>query len=128
MPEVEEIIPEALAAEVEAARVWINRERGTDFKVTGIIDPDSAMAASENARELQLILCGNDGEQDVCLRERFSLRPGSDGFDIELLRDAIREDERIPKLDPPPGARKRWIQSALSKHAFVVLVFYRGFW
>ena len=128
MPEVEEKIPEALASEVEAARSCINRERGTDFRVTGIIDPESAIAASQRAHELQLILCGHDGEQDVCLRERFSMRPISGGFDVDLLGQPSPESETIPKLDPPPGARSHWIDSVLAKHSFVLLVFYRGFW
>ena len=32
------------------------------------------------------------------------------------------------ELDPPPGARRGWLDSALAKHRFIVLVFYRGFW
>ena len=40
MPRIEETIPDTLAAEAEAARAWFSRERGSDFKLTGIVDPD----------------------------------------------------------------------------------------
>ena len=47
------------------------------------------------------------------------------------LADA-RYTRRGPKpqaeLDPPPGPRLRWLDEKLSQHAFVVLLFYRGFW
>ena len=32
------------------------------------------------------------------------------------------------ELDPPPGPRLRWLDEKLSQYAFVVLLFYRGFW
>ena len=32
------------------------------------------------------------------------------------------------ELDPPPGPRLRWLDEKLAQHAFVVLLFYRGFW
>lgn len=34
----------------------------------------------------------------------------------------------LAELDPPAGARRGWLAEALASHAFVVLVFYRGFW
>jgi len=33
-----------------------------------------------------------------------------------------------PLLDPPARVRTEWLTRTLAKHAFVVLVFYRGFW
>ena len=33
-----------------------------------------------------------------------------------------------PHLDPPAGARAGWLEQAMGRHAFVVLLFYRGFW
>ena len=43
----------------------------------------------------------------------------------------VGDDSSAPvqaELDPPPGPRRGWLDSVLGKHAFVVLVFYRGFW
>jgi hypothetical protein len=131
MPRIEESIPPNLVDEAEAARAWFARDRGTEFKLTGIVDPDEvrADASGKQARELQLILCGNQDGQDVCLRERFEVRPASDGFDVALLADANPEvGSPAPLLDPPEGVRADWLEPALARHAFVVLVFYRGFW
>ena len=131
MPRVEETIPDALTREVEAARLWLNRERSVDFKVTGIVDPEATLAAADSSegRDLQLILCGNQDGQDVCLRERFRLRPSGEGFDVTLLADSAPTiGSPAPTLDPPVSVRASWLDAALAKHAFVVLVFYRGFW
>ena len=137
MPRVEEVIPDALAAEAEAARAWFVREQSTEFKLTGIIDPEDVRAkdSATGARELQLILCGSRDGQDVCLRERFEVKPSSDGFDVTHLdpegADAhgkLRTGSPAPLLDPPLGVRSGWLNGVLEKHAFVVLVFYRGFW
>ena len=77
MPRIEETIPAALAAEAEAARAWFSQERGSDFKLTGIVDPDDIgkRGSAAAARELQLILCGSQAGQEVCLLERFELSP-----------------------------------------------------
>ena len=131
MPRVEETIPNELAAEAEAARIWLNRERNTDFTVTGIVDPDESLRnePASGGRELQLILCGNQDGRDVCLRERFELRPSGNGFEVSLLEDSGPEiGSPAPTLDPPLGVRSSWLDAALAKHSFVVLVFYRGFW
>jgi len=137
MSRVVEVIPDALAAEAEAARDWFIREQNTEFKLTGIVDPEAVLArASETgARELQLILCGNRDGEDVCLRERFEVKSGSDGFDVIHLEDAGPGSGSHPKigspaplLDPPLGTRAGWLDGVLEKHSFVVLVFYRGFW
>jgi len=137
MPRVVEIIPDELAAEAEAARVWFVREQSTEFKLTGIVDPEEVRTKdpASGSRELQLILCGNRDGQDVCLRERFEVKPSGDGFDVTHLEGAGADSSGNPKvgspaplLDPPLGVRAGWLDGVLAKHSFVVLVFYRGFW
>ena len=137
MPVIEEVIPDALAAEAEAARLWFAREQSTEFKLTGIVDPQDVLAHDSNsgARELQLILCGNQEGQDVCLRERFEIKPDGDGFDVTHVADDAADAKGsskigspAPLLDPPPGVRTGWLDDVVQKYAFVVLVFYRGFW
>lgn len=131
MPRVEESIPANLVDEAEAARAWFARDRGTDFKLTGIVDPDEVRQrdATTHARQLQLILCGTRDGQDVCLRERFEVKLASDGFDVTLLEDSAPDlGSPAPLLDPPVGVRANWLTRTLAQHSFVVLVFYRGFW
>jgi hypothetical protein len=131
MPRVEESIPVHLADEAEAARVWFSRERGSEFKLTGIVDPQGVPSSDPGteARQLQLILCGTHDGQDVCLRERFEVKPGPSGFDVTLLEDSTPDvGSPAPLLDPPAGTRTAWLDGVLAQHAFVVLVFYRGFW
>jgi len=131
MPRVEESIPPNLADEAEAARAWFSRDRGADFKLTGIVDPDEVRERDSTtlARELQLILCGTRAGQDVCLRERFEVKLASEGFDVTLLGDSTPDvGSPAPLLDPPVGVRAGWLTRVLAQHAFVVLVFYRGFW
>jgi hypothetical protein len=117
-----EEIPAALLPEVEAALAWLNAEQGRHFKVTGVVDPELAEQSGGAAHALTLILC--DG--DLCVREQVRVRAASGGFEITSA-GATREDPPA-ELDPLPGARKGWLADALAKHAFVVLVFYRGFW
>lgn len=123
---VQETIPEALRAEVDAAVAWFNGREETTFEVTGILDPEKALGAS-GSRALRLVLCG--GGQ--CKQRSFRVTTNKDGYDISLLADETLPAERTPiqpELDPPPGARRAWLDGRLSQHAFVVLVFYRGFW
>jgi len=131
MPRIEESIPANLVDEAEAARAWFARDRGTDFKLTGIVDPDQVRErdATTHARQLQLILCGTQDGQDVCLRERFEIKVASAGFDVTLLEDSTPDlGSPAPLLDPPAGVRANWLTRTLAQHSFVVLVFYRGFW
>ncbi len=130
MPRVEESIPANLADEAEAARAWFTRDRGTEFKLTGIVDPEEVRERDETqTRQLQLILCGTRDGQDVCLRERFEVKPGSEGFEVTLLEDSTPDvGSPAPLLDPPVGVRAGWLNRVLAEHSFVVLVFYRGFW
>jgi hypothetical protein len=126
MTTVREAIPEDLAPEVEAAVAWFNRREDVAFEVTGIVDPEAGTEAS-GARELRLVLCGGDR----CDQRSFRVTARSDGYDVALLDDAPPEatgDKTPAELDPPPGARRGWLNRALGQHAFVVLVFYRGYW
>lgn len=70
----------------EAARAYFAGQQAGDFKLTGIVDPNDSLEVDSQTgeRSLQLILCGNQDGQDVCLRERFVVKPGpSDGeFDL----------------------------------------------
>lgn len=131
MPRVEESILAHLAREAEAARAWFSRDQGSAFELTGIVDPPEGPAAEASGpgREIQLILCGVREGQYVCLRERFEVRPAGEGFEVSLLEDATPDvGSPAPLLDPPAGARAGWLAQAMARHAFVVLVFYRGFW
>ncbi len=137
MPVIEDVIHVVFAAEAEAARLWFARERSAEFKLTGIVDPQDVLAhdTATGARELQLILCGQQEGQEVCLRERFEIKPDGDGFDVTHLADdaanakgSSKIGSPAPLLDPPPGVRAGWLDDVLQKYAFVVLVFYRGFW
>ena len=120
---VVEEIPLELRPAAEAALAWINRSRGTQFKLTGLVTPDKALEwDARQPIELGLVLC--DGDQ--CLRE--NARVQAQGRDFEIT--AIEADHaRIPPhLDPPVGVRRTWLDEQLAKHALVVIVFYRGFW
>ncbi len=131
MPRIEESIPANLADEAEAARAWFARDRGSEFKLSGIVDPDEVRErdSETHARQLQLILCGTRDGQDVCLRERFEVKRASDGFDVTLVEDSTPAlGSPAPLLDPPAGVRAGWLKQALAQHSFAVLVFYRGFW
>jgi hypothetical protein len=131
MPRVEESIPANLVDEAEAARAWFSRERGSEFKLTGIVDPEDVRERDPQtqARQIQLILCGSRDGQDVCLREHFEVTPASEGFHVTLLEDSTPDvGSPAPLLDPPVGARSGWLDRTLAQHAFVLLLFYRGFW
>lgn len=128
MPRIEETIPDELAAEAEAARAWFASDRDAEFKLTGIVDPEAVSRGGET-RDLQLILCGQERGQDVCLRERFRVTRAGDGLDVEHLDDpAPPVGSPAPLLDPPPGSREGWLDAVIGGHEFVVLLFYRGFW
>lgn len=131
MPRVEESIPAHLADEAEAARAWFARDRGSEFKLTGIVDPQEVLEREPDtdSRQFELILCGNRDGQDVCLRERFEVTTASQGFEVRLLEDSTPDvGSPAPLLDPPVGVRGEWLKKVLAAHSFVVLVFYRGFW
>ena len=126
MSQVSETIPSTLQPRVDAALTWFNASveaADEEFKVTGILDADDALGGSD---ELRLILCGGDR----CEQRSFRVSGASDAWEVELA-DGIQTqqgDKPQAELDPPPGVRSSWLDKALSQHAFVVLLFYRGFW
>ena len=126
MPQVSENIPSELQPRVDAALAWFNASEDAadeEFKVTGILDPDEALNASD---EIKLILCGGDR----CEQRSFRISGTQDDWQIEFADIVAAAEGEKPQaeLDPPPGVRSSWIDNVLSQHAFVVLLFYRGFW
>lgn len=126
MPTVSETIPEALQPRVYAAVAWFNASEdaaGLEFEATGILDPDEALRGTD---ELRLILCGGHR----CEQRTFRVSGGPDEWTVDITTDASSSQSDRPQaeLDPPPGPRLRWLHEKLGQHAFVVLLFYRGFW
>lgn len=123
--DVSERIPDALAPRVEAARRWFNDSAdaaGDTFKVTGILEADAALEGSD---ELKLILCGGDR----CEQRTFRVSGEGPSFLVEqTVPMSAGPGKPQAELDPPPGARLGWLDSVMAQHAFVVLLFYRGFW
>lgn len=129
MANVVEDIPDSLRAEAEAAVAWLNAERGADFHLTGLVDPEEAARRREDGGtgpvELGLILC----QDEACVRERVSVQPlGGDRYEFAAIEASGGAVDPPPLEDPPSGVRAGWLDEQLSRHAFVVLVFYRGFW
>ena len=123
MPNVVEEIPIELKRSAEAALAWVNQQRGAQFEITGLVDPETAMGQERGQPiELGLVLC--DG--DLCRHERVRLRAEGQGFEVT----AIESEKSLipPHLDPPGGVRQSWLDDQLGKHAFIVLLFYRGLW
>ncbi len=126
MPKVSENIPHALQPRVDAALAWFNASADAAdevFKVTGILDADNALAGSD---ELRLILCGGDR----CEQRSFRVGGAAGAWHVEFADSALASsgDKPQAELDPPPGPRLQWLDEKLAQHAFVVLLFYRGFW
>ena len=126
MPQVSETIPDPLKPRVAAAVAWFNASAdaaGDEFKVTGILDADAALDGSD---ELRLILCGGDR----CEQRSFRVSGAVGAWEVDFADSALAPQGAKPQaeLDPPPGPRLRWLDEKLSQHAFVVLLFYRGFW
>ena len=125
MPKVSETIPEELQPRVDAALAWFNASDDAvdeEFKVTGILDADEALSGSD---ELRLVMCGGDR----CEQRSFKVVSQSDAFEVEFVDSfpAQAGDRPQAELGPPPGVRIGWLDQMLSQHAFVVLLFYRGF-
>ena len=123
MANVVEEIPIGLKPAAEAALTWINQERGAQFKLTGLVGPDKAIGNKPGQPiELGLVLC----EGDLCRLEQVRVETKSQGFEVSSIE---AETSVIPpNLDPPFGVRQSWLDDQLGKHAFIVLLFYRGFW
>jgi hypothetical protein len=127
MANVSDTIPPVLQQDVNVALDWFNASQPTTFEVTGIVDADLSMQSSE-PRELQLVLCGGD----TCLKRNFHVSRNATGVDVTYADDhsnaANKGGEPQAELDPPPGARRHWLDSVLAQHEFTLLIFYRGFW
>ncbi len=126
MPQVSETIPDALQPRVNAAVAWFNASADAaedEFSVTGILDADEALSGSD---ELRLVLCGGDR----CEQRTFRVSGTTDAWEVEFADSvpAPQGEKLQAELDPPPGVRSSWLDKVLSQHAFVVLLFYRGFW
>ena len=122
MATVLDAIPEDLQPEVEAALAWFNASESGDFEVTGIVDPPEG--AGEGG-DLRLVLCGGG----ACRQETFRVASSPSGPQVDWLSgDRPVASEGVAELDPPPGARRNWIDEISGRHAFTVLLFYRGFW
>lgn len=123
MPSVVEEIPERLQPAADAALAWINAQQDAQFRITGLVDPDEALARNpEEPMDLGLVLC--DG--DLCLREQVRVRAVGDGYEVSTVEAGVAE---IPvHLDPPVGIRREWVDEQLEKHEFILLLYYRGLW
>lgn len=123
MVAVTEDIPEQLRPAALAALAWVNEERGADFKLTGLVDVEDALAASaDESVEFGLVLC--DGE--MCMRQQVRVQRRGEGFHVAAVEAA---PSLIPAhLDPPEGVRRDWLDRQLGKHEFALLLFYRGLW
>ena len=123
MVTVADDIPDKLMPAATAALAWVNEERGADFKLTGVVDADAALAASaDEAVEFGLVLC----EDEMCLREQVRVEPRGEGFQVSAMEAA--PSLIPPLLDPPAGVRRDWLDRQLGKHEFAVLLVYRGLW
>ena len=123
---VNEKIPTALLPEVEAALAWFNQTQPEAFEVTGIVAPDLAAVGAEN-RVLHLILCSGAR----CEQRSFRIKSLGDSFEVSAAaatEGPAASGDAVAELDPPPGPRRGWLDRALGEHAFVLLLFYRGFW
>ncbi|MEM7000318.1 MAG: hypothetical protein AAF529_05985 [Pseudomonadota bacterium] len=126
MAKVSETIPTALQLRADAALAWFNASHeaaGEVFKVTGILEAEDSLGGSD---ELRLILCGGDR----CEQRSFKVTETDNAWEVEYRDSAPVSGNEKPQaeLDPPPGVRVGWLDKVLSQHAFVVLLFYRGFW
>ena len=123
MPSVVEDIPAELRPAAEAALEWVNRDRGAQFRLTGLVDADRAVdTPAGEPMELGLVLC--DG--DLCMREQVWVRADGGGFEVSAVEQG---PSSIPAhLDPPAGVRRDWLEQQVGKHEFVLLLFYRGLW
>ena len=123
--DVSELIPDSLAPRVDAALLWFNSSTdaaGDTFTVTGILDANESLSGSS---ELKLILCS--GER--CEQRSFTVSGEGPSFLVEqvnLLPASLGRPQA--DLDPPPGVCLSWLDTVMSRYAFVVLLFYRGFW
>ncbi len=119
-----EDIPTLLRPTAAAALVWLNRERGTNYALTGLANVEMAEVDTLPAEpfELGLVLC--DG--DICAREQVRVRSAGDAHEFSFVEAPPADIP--PLLDPPAGVRSRWLDQQLEKFDFILLLFYRGRW
>ena len=123
MDEFQPDVPEELLAQAQQAVVWINQSQNQTFELTGVVDYEAALQAQSDASyELGLVMC--DGE--ICTRKQVRIQRLATGFEFTAVETAPREIP--PLLDPPIGIRADWLDMAIAKHEFVLLLFYRGLW
>ena len=123
MANVAHEVPVELQPAADAALAWINRERGANFRITGLVDAEEAVRrGAEQPMELGLVLC----DSEVCQREQVRIEPTGQGFSISAIEAG--EASIPPLLDPPLGVRTSWLDDQLEKHDFILLLFYRGLW
>ena len=118
-----ESIPASLRPQAEAAVSWINETQGRSYTLTGLVDYESALRAEAGEEyEFGLVLC----DDEICAREQVRVGPSGDALQFSLVDAAEREIP--PLLDPPEGIRSGWLEAAMARHKFMVLLFYRGLW
>lgn len=125
MAQIVEEIPPALEPAVKAALSWLGDRDGRAYGVSGLVDPEGTLAQQVDGApslDLRLIVCAGD----LCLREDVRLRRR--GEVLEVFEAPGSDDDPPAELDPAPGVRTAWLDETLEKHAFVLLLFYRGFW
>lgn len=123
MPKIIADVPSQLQPAANAALAWINENKGANYKLTGLVDPDLAWQAEDgSSTDMALVLCDND----ACAREQVRIQVQGDTYQVAAIK---AEDTFIPPhLDPPVAVRSNWLDNELRKHNFIVIVFYRGFW
>jgi hypothetical protein len=114
-------IPTKLVSATDAALLWVNNQRSTNYELTGVVDVDEDVNIAEPF-ELGLILC--DGE--ICIREQVCVTGSGDAYQFDFVEQA--PPAIPPLLDPPQGVRKGWLEAQLQKYEFVLLLYYRGLW
>ena len=123
MPNVVEEIPAELRPAADAALAWINREKGSQFRLTGLVDCEEAIGRGAGQPiELGLVLC----KGEICRREQVRVEPAGDGFTVSAAE--AKTTLIPPLLDPPLGVRENWLDDQLEKHDFILLLYYRGLW
>ncbi|MEM9623462.1 MAG: hypothetical protein AAF993_17580 [Pseudomonadota bacterium] len=121
--ELAEDIPAQFQAAAGAALDWINTQQARNYKLTGLVDYESALAAAEGEPyDIGLVLCYGE----LCARELVRVTPDRAQFAFSFVDAPLREVP--PLLDPPEGVRSTWLDAVLARHEFVLLLFYRGLW
>ena len=92
--------------------------------VTGIVDAEDSFASTDEKRASPRTL----RRRHVASKRNLTLLRSGDSFTVSFADEPPIANGTQAELDPPPGARKAWLDDVISKHKFVVLVFYRGFW